>query len=438
MSEQSYNLYAQRWLVLLSFAVLSSSSSWFWISWSPIAASVAEYWNVSEGDVDALAGVYMYVYVPCSFLSLWLVVQYLHLSRGLLVGAMLNLAGAYIRYVGMNNYHHVYAGTLFCAMAQTFTLSVPPLLSTNWFGADERATATSLGVLANQFGTALGLGATSVVNFNSTDSTSLNVSALETYLGVQLGVAAIALLLVFTFVSSDGPPTPPSAAATMSTTPALPMYKESGKVATEETPLKNENVQLIERKRSYPSYFESIQIVFQESLSFVIIFGLSVGVYYTIPAFLSQLVPFSPKECGWLGVLYQLSGVFGSFVSGVALDRYQHHRIICLILLGGAMASFIIFIFTSQYYVAVFGCGLCLAAGNAVGLELGTAMTYPASEAAVGGILECAAELGGFVLVTIGASLPFVGRSFLCLLFGVIGCSLLLLGLTSAESKRPR
>ena len=45
---------------------------------------------------------------------------------------------------------------------------------------------------------------------------------------------------------------------------------------------------------------------------------------------------------------------------------------------------------------------MALAAVNTVGLEFGTALTYPADEAAVAGILECAAELFGFLFVCIG------------------------------------
>jgi MFS family permease len=408
-----------------------------WITWSPISALVAQLWNVSEGDIDALAGVYMYIYVPGSFVSLWLIVHRLHLRKGLLVGALLNVSGALVRYQGMNDYSHVYIGTLLCAMAQTFTLSVPPLLSGNWFGADERATATSIGVLANQFGTAVGLGATGLINF--TDSTGkLNVTTLETYLCIQLGAATLALLLVIVFVTADRPPTPPSTAATMlvSEMVVLPLCNDESK-ASEETLLLNGSTKM-RLAETTPTYFESVHIVFQDALPFVLVFGLSVGTYYTIPAFLSQLVPWAPKQSGWLGVLYQLSGTIGSFVSGLTLDRFQHHRLLCLMLLCSAAASLVIFAFTNQYYFAVFGAGFCLAAMNTVGMEFGTALTYPSNEAAVAGILECAAELCGFLLVTIGSYLPNVGCGFLVLLCGVIACSIVILSCSHVVSRRPK
>jgi nitrate/nitrite transporter NarK len=288
-----------------------------------------------------------------------------------------------------------------------------------------------VGVLANQFGTAVGLGSTCFLDFCNSNA-ELSVETLRPYLGIQLGAAALALFLTFVTVS-DRPPAPPSLAASMVSDPRLlPVHKDI--VLSEDTTLLNDS----RVKKLAPTYLESLQLVFRNSLSFVLVFGLSVGVYYTIPAFLSQLMPLSSKKSGWLGVLYQLSGVVGSFLSGLALDRFQHHRSLCLMLLSGTLLSFITLIFTTQYRLAIFGVGFCLAAINAVGLELGTAMTYPASEAAVAGILECAAELGGFLLVTIGTSLPFIGNGFLGLLCGAISFAMIMLCFTRAKSKRPQ
>ena len=45
-----------------------------------------------------------------------------------------------------------------------------------------------------------------------------------------------------------------------------------------------------------------------------IVFGLQVGVFYTIAAFLPQFMAgWSLKEIGWLGFIYQMAGVSGTF-----------------------------------------------------------------------------------------------------------------------------
>ena len=92
-----------------------------------------------------------------------------------MVGAVLNAGGQWIRFVGVDSLTiiMVWPGEGLCgktmcrdaccvcvcvrqigqtvaAVAQAFTLAVPARLSAVWFGADERNTATALGVMANQ------------------------------------------------------------------------------------------------------------------------------------------------------------------------------------------------------------------------------------------------------------------------------------------------
>lgn len=154
--DQKFVLYPRRWIVLASFFLLSMSNSWMWITWSPLAEKAARFWDVSIDAVDGLSAVYMYIYVPFSFVSLHLVVHRLGLRGGLLASSILNGIGAIVRCACVASYRWVYLGTVIAALAQTFTLSAPPLLSANWFPDSERATATSIGVLANQLGITIG------------------------------------------------------------------------------------------------------------------------------------------------------------------------------------------------------------------------------------------------------------------------------------------
>jgi MFS family permease len=488
-SPVDFILYPQRWSVLASFACLSMSSAWMWITWSPLTVLVADLWDVDEGAVDALSGVYMYIYVPCSFLSLYLVVTHLGLRRGLILGAVFNLVGAVLRYTGRNDYNSVYAGTLLAAVAQTFTLSTPPLIAGSWFGATERGTATALGVLANQMGTALGMGITIFANFtatntntNSSTHTLIDENMLKVYLGVQLLVATMAFILVTAFVAEE-PPTPPST-ATLLTRYAKSKNDEAnaerqtqssknglhGDVPNEKTYFYDDTSSSSDwpsilssgkeggnnQKIVYMSYFESVSEMCSNSSSlfFVLSFGMSVGVYYTIPTFLSQLLPtaWSSHWTGWLGVGYQLAGIIGSFAAGRLCDITQQHRAVSLALLCCAFVSLLVFAITARlspsgsswtstlgFLLGVTGSGASLAAWNTVGLELGTSISYPADEGAVAGILECAAELLGFVWVTVGGSLVVVAHAeFLFVLAAAVSLSFLLLGCSRTESKRPQ
>jgi MFS family permease len=204
------------------------------------------------------------------------------------------------------------------------------------------------------------------------------------------------------------------------------------------------------------SYFQSVSEMCSNSSSlfFVLSFGMSVGVYYTIPTFLSQLLPtaWSSHWTGWLGIGYQLAGIIGSFAAGRLCDITQQHRAVSLALLCIAFVSLVVFAITARFspsgdswtstlgfLLGVTGSGASLAAWNTVGLELGTSISYPADEAAVAGILECAAELLGFVWVTVGGSLVVVAHAeFLFVLAAAVSLSFLLLGCSRTEIKRPQ
>lgn len=450
-SEGMIILHAKRWRVLFSFSILSMSSAWIWITWSPIARQAADFWDVPLGHVDALAGIYLYVYVPCSFLSLYMVVNYLGLYKGLLVGAAFNVTGAIVRYRCMHTYRAVYIGTLLCAVAQTFTLSTPPFIAASWFGASERATATGLGVLANQLGTAMGLGATILVDFAPTEEIAafLDESKLRAYLGLQALTAFIALVLV-SILGGDKPSTPPSFAEAK-------QKENSDRTHRSERTLLNaspsEVSALMTNRNDGQKYVESIGSVFfsVNNSAYMLSFGMAVGVFYTIPAFVSQLTPpsWSPRDNGWLGVFYQVLGAYASFQAGRIVDATQQHRTVCLILLFAATISLIIMVFAQssletetwqtnlEVFVGISVAGLSLAAWNSVGLELGTGICHPANEAAVAGVLEASAELFGFFWVLLGGKLIDTPKIFLTLLSTVVGIAGVILFKSDTRMKRP-
>jgi Major Facilitator Superfamily len=516
---KSYVVYRQRWYVLFSFSLLSLSSSWIWITWSPITIAMSHYWNVPIGQVDNLMGIYMYVYVSISFVSLYCVVNFLGLKYGLMVGGICNTVGAMIRYHYCHHYSAVYIGTLICALAQTFTLSTPPLLASHWFPSHERATATGIGILANQFGTAIGLGMTTIIDFTShndwrdnpsihinhqhpvTLTPIINETKVKYYLGIQVAISALSLLLI-TIFGADQPPTPPSHAAAMLLSDDISNYyddsatqldsmaaqhqqivnsdnraqnESNSSLVSEITPLfpsksttiheqivrintENEmtasalltDTRRIDASRKLstsPTYMESLRLLIssRDQLSFVIGFGTSIGVYYTIPTILSQITPtdWSSKVNGWIGLLYQLTGVFASYYAGKLLDsktfcssRNNRHYIMTILCLGGSFVSLVVLLVGGSYTKhsstvpnmvendsmdqsassnysmglqfsnllivgGILGSGMCLAAVNTVAIEYGTGLAFPANETAVTGVYETSAELFGFLWVTL-------------------------------------
>jgi FLVCR family MFS transporter 7 len=419
-----YRLYPKRWFVLASFCLLNFSNGWIWVTWSPLAALVADYWGVSAGKVDALAGVYMYVFVPTNFMSMYLVSNHLGLATGLKIGAVLNCIGTVVRVAGgSNSYELVYAGTFLCALAQAFILPMLPLLSGSWYGAHERAESTGLGTLSYQLGMLIALGATVVVDFRtddidaSTGERTMDGDKLNSYLQLQMAAAALALLMIFLNFTTERPPTPPSAAAANIMGHGLELH-----------------------------YLSSVKQIYQNpsSVAFFIVFGLSVGVFYALPTFLSQFVPlWSPSEQGWLGGIYQISAVIGCFTAGKIVDTFdqQYKPIaVCLLACGIASVGGFMVAVEQQSHLAMMACGcigFSFSAFMSVGIEFGTALTYPAQEAAVYGVLDSTAELTGFLLVTLGGSMSSSRMDFIGILLATVSIAIVILWFIRGEVKRP-
>lgn len=408
IQQYQYQLYRQRWFVLTAYCLVNLSNGWAWAIWSPITVLLAEYWQVPESAIDDLSGVYMYVFVPTNVLAMWLVVNALGLARGLQVGALLNLMGlaimcqrpadkddgsAWLLFDAQvwTDYQIKYIGVFLCALAQAFVLPMITLLSSNWFGEEERATSTSFGALSFQFGSLLGLASTVVVDFKDETTDALDPAKLHQYLWLQWVVSFVAFVAVAVCLTRDRPPTPPSqAAATL----------------------------LTQDKAVAVRYLDSIRLAVASSSSraFFFLFGVAVGIFYAIPAFLSQFMPSWPsRHQGILGGIFQIAAVLGCFVGGKMLEWYglQYKKISLLLLMGCLVAS-IFYCISVQYqsYLAMVACGgmgFFYASFMSVGIEFGTSLTFPADEAAVYGILDSTGELFGFLLVTLGGSMSHAG-----------------------------
>lgn len=377
-----------RHLVLFSFAMLTISNSWIWITWSPIAKDMELLWGVTSSEVDALSMVFMYLYIPLSFPSLYLVNNKIGMRNGLVLGAVLNTFGALLRWIRYESYSVVYIGTVLCSIAQTFTLAIPPLLSHAHFRKEEHAVATSVGVLANQLGAAFGLGSTMFINITVPGS-------LEGYLLVQFVFSLGAAVMVYLFVTNS-----------------------SAKNNTHEEPA-GDSTPATEETHESLDYVESIKRVvydYKGGLVLTIVYGFVVGVYYAVATFLSQFLPAWKEDSergavlvGLLGVCFIMVGAVGSILSGYVLDRAGNFYAVCKWILIGAIFSFVGFTYVVLNSSSVLGIfvltglvGFFFTAFLSVGFEYAAVLSAPANEAAVAGLLNAIAQVGGCLYLFIG------------------------------------
>lgn len=431
--------------------------------WSPIEDDLTRYWNVSRFWVNALSTVFMYVYIVLALPGLFLL-QKKGLRWSMIASSSLNTLGCLVRLLGNactwcsgeTRFASAYAGAFVASVAQLLILSVPPLLSMAWFEMGERNLATGLGVVANQLGTALGLGITGVVLDHLTREN------LSYYILVQTFISAASICMCVTFVQDrpsslidtmagvdgEAPPTYGSVTSLCTNTESSVVMKRdtlqerstlllspATKEVTENPTIVDDAPDANERRQGSNDYFSDLGTAtlggFAKALIGIVrddtnvalltlAYGASTGVFYALATFLSQLLPkWSTSEVGYLGMTFVFAGTTGLLVVGSFLDRTQAYITTTRILFALAACSLVLWTIAASIYdhsdvlvfAAIFLAGFFLTSILSVGFEIAVEMTYTKSfdssngEAAIAGILNVSAQAFGCVFIWIGGAI---------------------------------
>jgi MFS family permease len=369
-TSNEFQIYKRRWGMLLLFSFLSLTNAMLWITYSPISRFVLEHYNIGVFALNSLSFVYMVVYIPVMYLASW-VVDVRGMRLGLIIGALLNCIGAWVRYIGKDadKFYLAVTGQTIAALAQTFILGVPPKLAANWFPAHERATATTIGALFNELGIAFG--------FLIGPSIVKSVSDIPKLLFINAIICTVVGLTVAIFFRGE-PPTPPSKQATVP--------KEDFKKA----------FRVMLQNRSF--------------LFLVFSFGSTTGVFYAITTVLDQIIGpsgYTADDAGWLGFIMIISGITGALGTGIAADKTHKYKLLLLITFTGALLSLIGFLlcirpnFAPGLYALAGLFGAFITSILPVSLEGAAECAFPVPEAISGGTTMMSAQAFGILFIVI-------------------------------------
>lgn len=373
---QEIMIYSYRWIVLALFSFASLSNSMLWITFAPITEQAKEFLGIESNlAIDMFSMIYMILYIPFIFLSNYLISKQ-GLRFGILTGGFLTCVGSLLRALGglipmVYRFPVVIAGQSICALAQTFILQVPPLITNDWFGANERTLATSIGVFMNQFGIGIGFLMSSFMV-----QTAKNV-------GTLLFIKAIICSTSF-FLSIIGIRSRPSSP------PSLSNLK---KVATK------------------MSYKDSLKIL--KDMNFVIFmltFGVAVGIFYALSTVLGQILivfNYTTENSGLLGFIMTVTGIFGAFLIGIISDRMKVFKLLLLTVYVGSITTLLWFnlILAENNFIHIAICiaitGFFLTATMPVAFEISAEVTFPINEDISSGLLMLCAQIFGILLILI-------------------------------------
>ncbi|XP_041806712.1 solute carrier family 49 member 4 [Chelmon rostratus] len=218
-------VYGRRWLVLTLFSLLGLLQGMAWNFWGPIQNSAVHALGFTKSDIALLV-----LWGPVGYAP-WLLFMWLMDKKGLrasvLLSALFILLGAVLRSIPLTDERLrrwlIHGSQLLNGLAGPTIMSAGPLLSTTWFGPDQRATATAVASLFCFLGGAASfvVGPLAVPAPNDTQAgTQMAAAVSDSHIRdrIQLvlyaELAAIAVLFVAVLVYFPSrPPIPPSVAA---------------------------------------------------------------------------------------------------------------------------------------------------------------------------------------------------------------------------------
>jgi MFS family permease len=374
-----YKTYSYRWIVLLLFGFATLINQIIWITFAAITPKAMVFYGKSETTpIFMLSLVFMIVYIFMNIPAAFAIDKF-GLKWGTGIGVILTGVFGILRAVSAQ-YHWVLVFQIGCAIGQPFLLNSFTKLSANWFGAEEKALATSLGTAFVLLGVLLGMFITPFL---------VPGSDLTLMLYIYGGVA-LALMVLYLIFVRDKPPTPANAYSDVTKTFDLrgtfDLFKN-----------RDFNILLVLFLFGAGT-FNAVSTVMADL--FNSIFDKTLG-----PLVADDLY-------GILGGIMIIGGIAGAIVLSTISDKIQKRkRFLIVNAISGTVFTLAFFIveqyvadFVTKYAlhcVIGFFFGFLLISALPVGLTFAAEITHPMPEETSNGWLMWVGQVGGIALIMI-------------------------------------
>ncbi|XP_032712853.1 solute carrier family 49 member A3 isoform X2 [Lontra canadensis] len=284
-----YRAYARRWVFLLVLSLLNFSNATLWLSFAPVADTIAHHFFLSTKQINWLSLIYLVASIPSGVVAIW-VLDSVGLRWATIVCAWLNFAGSVFRTLPFlfieiqDPFSSLMAGQSLCALAQTLVIFSPAKLAALWFPEHQRATANMIGTMSNPLGIL-------VANLLS-PALVKKEKDIPMMLGIYIIPAGLACLLATACLWESVPPSPPSAGAAHSTSEKF-----------------LDGLKLLLWNRAY--------------IILAVCFGGGIGIFSSFSVLLEQVLcvkGYSNEFAGLCGALFIVFGVLGALVLSLYVD----------------------------------------------------------------------------------------------------------------------
>jgi len=359
---QQFRVYKRRFFGLVQLALLNIIVSWDWLSFSAASKTSANYFHVSEADINWLSTGFMFAFLVSSPAVIWVLNKYPP-KMAIVICSALVLIGNWIRYAGARSGPHghfgvVVLGQVIIGFAQPFVLASPTRYSDAWFSSAGRVSATAVASLANPLGGALG------------------------QLIGPMWASSVSVASIPSFFLPSLPPTPPSPSTSL----------------RETRPLKLE----------LQTLFHNRQFWF-----LMIPFSIFVGAFNATSSLLNQIFEpygFTEDQAGIAGAVLIFVGIGCSAIVSPIIDRTKAYLITLKMLIPLTSVSYLILVFIPQTRSFPAVCIVMALIGGSsfallpCALEYLVEITWPVSPEASSVVAWCGGQvLGGLFIIIMTA-----------------------------------
>ncbi|CAF1321872.1 unnamed protein product [Adineta steineri] len=321
----TYKLYSQRFYVLFVFFFLSFDQNLIWLTFSPIARNAEEYYKMSEATIDLLLNWQSILFIPCLPFVYILLNKQNGLRKCVMLVAILTFISTILRIIPLvisnsssPHFHEIsmpflHAGHILNAICYPLVTAPVSQLSCEWFGLNERTRATTIAIIANNFGGTIGYIMNPLIVHSPSDVPRL--------LYIHLSLSFVACVLTFLYFPAH-PPSPPSPAA-----------EQLSSAINDENSSWKSHMKNIWQCLKTPSF---LLICNAGSLSYGI-FNVWVGLYDLI----LKSQGYSEIQTGWFSFGSSLSGNIGGIVFAALADTRPFRRSFKLLLTIASICCFI-------------------------------------------------------------------------------------------------
>ncbi|VDM08773.1 unnamed protein product [Wuchereria bancrofti] len=370
----SYRVYPRRWIVLAVVALLNNSNTMSWIAFASISNYVDVFYGMNKA-ANWFSLVFIICTIPMGLFGIWMSSSF-GLRFAILIAAWANSIGATIRLISsflplQIRFPVGIFGQAVAACAYPFIMFLPSKVAGSWFPENQRALATTIGIMANPLGVLM-------ANILSPQIVKAPVDVL--IINIITFVPCLLACLIATFcVTRSEPPMPPSQSAAQ---PQMPFFLGIKQCFT---------------NKAY--------------VLLLIAMGGGIGMFNCLYTVIQQLfcaTGYSNSFSGLCAALMIIGGVFGASASGVFVDRtklYEETMKVCMSL---AVIFGVVFLQLSLHsdlsiclVITAFLFGVFGLASYPVGLELASECTFPVSEATSSGLVVLCGQIYSIIFVAI-------------------------------------